>query len=48
MIITSSFTPIVSVQTPEIDGLGQMPDFDVRTAVKVGDGAGHLQDAVVG
>ena len=25
-----------------------MPDFDVRAAVEVGDGAGHLQDAVVG
>ena len=24
-----------------------MPDFDVRAAVEVGDGAGHLQDAVV-
>ena len=25
-----------------------MPDFDVRAVVEVGDGAGHLQDAVVG
>ena len=25
-----------------------MPDFDVRAAVEVGDGAGHLQDAVGG
>ena len=25
-----------------------MPDFDVRAAIEVRDGAGHLQDAVVG
>ena len=25
-----------------------MADFDVRAAVEVGDGAGHLEDAVVG
>ena len=45
---TSPPPPIIPVQIPEIDGLGQMPDFDVRAAVEVGDGAGHLQDAVVG
>ena len=36
--------PIVPVQILEIDGLAQMPDLDVRAAVKVRDGAGHLQD----
>ena len=25
-----------------------MPDFDVQAAVKVRDGAGHLEDAVIG
>ena len=45
---TSPPPPIVPVQIPEINRLAQMPDFDVRAAVEVGDGAGDLQDAVVG
>ena len=45
---TSPASPIVPIQIPEIDCLGQMPNLDVRVAVEVGDGAGHLQDAVVG
>ena len=45
---TSPPSPIVPIQIPEIDGLAEVADFDVRAAVEVGDGAGHLQDAVVG
>ena len=41
---TSPPPPIVPVQIPEINRLGQMPDLNVRAAVEVGDGAGHLQD----
>ena len=43
-----SFPPVVPVQTPEIDGLAQMPDFNVRAAIQVGDGTSHLQYPVVG
>ena len=38
---TSPPPPIIPVQIPEIDGLAQMPDFDVRAAVEVGDGVGR-------
>ena len=41
----SSPPPAVAIQIPEIDGLAQMPDLDVWAAVKVRDGAGHLEDA---
>ena len=43
-----SSSPIIPIQAPEVYGLAQMPDFDVQAAVKVGDGAGDFQDAVVG
>ena len=36
-----SSSPIIPIQAPEVYGLAQMPDFDVQTAVEVGDGAGH-------
>ena len=42
---TSPPPPIIPVQIPEIYGLAQMPDFDIRAAVEVGDDTGHLQDA---
>ena len=45
---TSPPPPIIPIQIPEIYRLAQMPDFDVGAAVEVGDGAGHLEDAVVG
>ena len=48
MTYTSPSPPIIPVQTPEIDGLAQVPDLNARAAVEVGDGAGHLQDTVVG
>ena len=40
-------SPIIPIQIPEIDGLAEVADLDVRAAVEVGDGAGNLQDAVV-
>lgn len=45
---TSPPPPIVPVQIPEIYGLAEVADFDIRAAVEVGDGAGDLEDAVVG
>ena len=40
--------PIVPIQAPEIDGLAQVAEPDSGTAVQIGDGAGHLQNSVVG
>lgn len=45
---SSLLSPIVPVQTSVIDGLAEMAQPDVGAAVEVGDGAGHLEDAVVG
>ena len=44
----SSPPPTVPIQIPKIDGLAQVPDLNARAAVEVGNGAGHLQDTVVG
>src|SRR5262249_36773189 len=43
-----SLGPIRSVQRPVLDGLGNMLAFDLRAAVDVGDGAGDLENPVVG
>ena len=40
----SSPPPTVPIQIPKIDSLAQVSDLNVRAAVEVGDGAGHLED----
>lgn len=48
LIVNLLLPPIVPVQTSVIDGLAEMAQPDVSAAVEVGDGAGHLEDEVVG
>jgi len=40
--------PVVPIQTPVLNGFGQMLGGDGLGAGEVGDGAGHFEDAVVG
>jgi Tetratricopeptide repeat len=41
-------SPIGTIQGAILDGLAEVTGLDVGAAVEVGDGAGNLQDAVVG
>jgi len=40
--------PAVAVQAAVVDGFAEVGDVDALVAGKVGDGARHLQDAVIG
>src|ERR1035437_9318711 len=40
--------PVAAVEGAVLDGLGDVADGDVLGAGEVGDGAGYLEDAVVG
>ncbi len=44
----SLLPPTIPIQNPEVDSLAEVPIVDVEAAVQIGDGAGDLQDAVIG
>ena len=48
VVVPLSPSPAVAVEAAEVDGFGEMFGGDGGTAGKVGDSAGHLEDAVVG
>jgi hypothetical protein len=47
-VICSELAPIVPVESPILDSFSNMGDGDRRLGVKISDGSGNFEDAVVG